>query len=160
LSGHRTLEAGGEQPTRVTGGKGIDLRPSPIPTEWSTPYWDGAAVGRLILQRCRDCGHWNHPPGLFCPNCSGESLGNETIAGGGAITHLVVVHQTKIEAFEGRVPYLVVAAEMDEQADLVLLGNVLDVDPFSAEIGMRIRIAFERQNSAVTLPQFVLDSGQ
>jgi uncharacterized OB-fold protein len=158
LSEHKTLEPDGVQSTLVAGGKDIDLRPIPIATEWSTPYWDGAAAGRLVLQKCRECGHWNHPPGLFCPNCSGESLSYEAIAGGGVITHLVVVHQTKLEAFEERVPYVVVAAEMDEQANLVLLGNVLDVDPFSVQNGMRI--AFERRNPVVTIPQFVLDPGQ
>ena len=32
-------------------------------------FWDGAAEGRLVIQRCADCGTLRHPPAPMCGTC-------------------------------------------------------------------------------------------
>ena len=32
-------------------------------------FWDGAAEGKLLIQRCTDCGTLRHPPAPMCGNC-------------------------------------------------------------------------------------------
>ena len=45
-------------------------RPIPVPNEWTKPFWDAAKRGALELQRCQQCGHFQHPPYATCVNCA------------------------------------------------------------------------------------------
>ena len=38
----------------------FEIVPDPTPT--SQPFWDGLAEGRVVLQRCDDCGSWKIIP--------------------------------------------------------------------------------------------------
>jgi len=131
-------------------------RPRPVPTALSEPYWRAAAHRRLVIQRCVTCGSWNHPPVLSCASCQSATLGFDAVSGSGTIVQYVVVRQTKFAAFEGRVPYGAAAVELDEQAGLVLVGNVLGCAPEDVKIGGRVRVEFERIDDEIGLPQFRL----
>ena len=48
------------------------LKPLPIPTRWSQPFWDAAREHRLILKKCDACGNVDHPPYLYCTNCMAD----------------------------------------------------------------------------------------
>ena len=45
-----------------------EQRPQPLPRPdgVSRPLWDAARDGRLALQHCSDCGHFNHPSDALC----------------------------------------------------------------------------------------------
>lgn len=49
-----------------------DQRPRPLPDETSRFYWDAAAAGRLMLQRCRSCWLLQFPPDVCCVHCQSE----------------------------------------------------------------------------------------
>jgi uncharacterized protein len=132
-----------------------DLRPRPAPNAQSSPYWDGARDGRLVIQRCGSCGEWNHPPGPCCRACGGSGLTFEEVSGRGSVYEVVVVHQTKLVGFEDRTPYIVAAVELDEQPRLIVVGNIVDRPIRAAEIGTRVEVTYETTARGATLPQFV-----
>ncbi|WP_425567993.1 Zn-ribbon domain-containing OB-fold protein, partial [Postechiella marina] len=35
----------------------------------SAPFWEAAAEGRLVGQRCGSCDSWRWPPREHCPEC-------------------------------------------------------------------------------------------
>jgi len=43
--------------------------PPIIRTQDNAFWFDAAADGRLLVQRCADCGTLRHPPGPACPAC-------------------------------------------------------------------------------------------
>ena len=37
-------------------------KPAPIPDQASAFFWEGAARGELLVQRCEDCRAFQYPP--------------------------------------------------------------------------------------------------
>ena len=48
------------------------IKPLPRPTAWSKPFWEAAKQHKLVLKKCKACGHVDHPPYLYCTACSSE----------------------------------------------------------------------------------------
>ena len=47
--------------------------PLPVPTPETQHFWDGTRDGKLLLQKCDDCGSVYFPPRPFCPSCQSKS---------------------------------------------------------------------------------------
>jgi hypothetical protein len=69
----------------------------------------------------------------------------------------VIVHQTKLTAFETSTPYVAATIELDEQPGLFVVANIVDTAPEQVRIGSRVRVIFERITDGVELPQFTSD---
>jgi uncharacterized OB-fold protein len=51
-------------------------------------------------------------------------------------------------------PYAVAQIELEEQAGLRLIANILDCDPNDVRTGMPVEVTFEDVEENFTLPQF------
>lgn len=135
-------------------------RAKPVIDDLSRPFWDAAREGSLAIQRCGDCGYFNHPPKNECDLCLSHDLAFEAVAGTGTIWSFTVMHQQSIAGFEESTPYMTALVELDEQPMLLLVTNLPGAAPEMVEIGTRVSIEFEAVDDDVTLPQFrVLDVG-
>lgn len=132
-------------------------RPVPMPSDRSRPYWDAAGNHQLAVQRCGDCGHWNHPPTICCPSCRSTRLTFEATTGRGTVYELAVVRQTKLTGFEDRVPYTVAAIELVEQARLIVMANIVGSPIGKVRVGDPVRVVFEEIAKDVILPQFEVE---
>lgn len=132
------------------------LRPRPVPDEYSRAFWDGAANGILVLQRCRSCGHFIHPPFPECTDCRSGDLGFEAVRGTGTIFERVIVESPVVVGFEDAVPYACLLVELDEQPRLLMAGNLVDAAPEEALVGRRVRTVFRAEADGFVLPQFAL----
>ena len=113
-------------------------------------FWQGGADGTLRVQRCGDCGHWQHPPFPRCAACHGENVSPQPVSGRGRVTSFTVNHEPWLPGLA--VPFLFAVVELAEQAQLYLFTNLLmPVD--EARIGMAVRVRFE-QHEDVWLPMF------
>jgi hypothetical protein len=149
-------------------------RASPAVTDLSRPFWDAARQGRLVIQRCASCRHYNHPPRTACDACLSTDLAFEAVSGRGAVCSFTVMHQKSVAGFEDAVPYLTALVELDEQPLLLLVTNLPGADPASVRIGDRVHVIFEPLNPlssqgegaegevtpALVLPQFVPDGAR
>jgi uncharacterized OB-fold protein len=131
-------------------------KPVPIDDADQRPYWLAAARGELSLQRCATCGRYVHPPGPGCPRCGGaelvwEELGSEIT---GRVYSFVVVHRAFLRSFLDEVPYVVALVELDGLDKVRITANVAGVDPGEVEIGLRVRMVWERRPDGVTVPQW------
>jgi uncharacterized OB-fold protein len=131
-------------------------RPIPVPTPLTQPFWDAAKERRLVIQRCRKCRRYFHPPVQFCLNCFSEDLAFEPVSGRGRIHARTVMHDPRIRGFEESVPFAIVAVELDEMAGLLLVANLLGSTPEEARIGSRVEVDFEPIGDGFVLPQFRL----
>jgi uncharacterized OB-fold protein len=134
----------------------VTLEPSravPAITELTQPFWDAAKRGRLAIQRCQDCKHYNHPPRPLCDACLSDKLAFEDVSGQGSVWSYTVMHQKSVAGFEESVPYLTALVELDEQPMLLLPGNMPGVD--AVTIGQRVTVSFTPLEGDIVLPQFV-----
>jgi uncharacterized OB-fold protein len=131
----------------------LDARPIPVADLDSLGYWEAARAHELRLQRCEQCGRWNHFPSPICPKCGSRRLRWTPTGGRGTIHTYVVVHHAVIRGFEDRVPYTVAWIELDEQPGLRVLSDIVDCPPERVQIGMPVEVVFEELGE-VTLPHF------
>ena len=48
--------------------------PLPEPNSVSEPFWEGCREGKLLFQRCLECGKANFDPAAACRNCLSTQL--------------------------------------------------------------------------------------
>lgn len=113
-------------------------------------FWTSGADGQLRIQRCGDCGRWQHPPFPRCASCGSEAVAPQPVSGKGRVATYTVNHEPWYPGLE--VPFTYAAIELAEQAELYVFSNVLG--PIDAvQIGLPVMVEFE-QREDVWLPMF------
>jgi uncharacterized protein len=127
----------------------FDLPTADAETE---PFWTAARGGRLVVRRCNACGDAHFYPRRFCPACWSDDVEWETAGGGATLYTWSVVHSNDLPPFGDRVPYVAAVVDLDEGPRMMT--NVVDCDPETLTIGMRLSVAFEQRTDDVTVPVF------
>lgn len=133
-----------------------NLPPLPLPDEVTAPFWAACRRGQLVVQRCVDCGRRRFPPREMCPHCHSFASDWPAVSGRGRIYSRVVVHGPVLPSLAARVPYAVVLVELDEEAGLRMVGNVLGASPEALRIGAPVEVVFEVLTPEISLPQWRL----
>lgn len=125
-------------------------RPRPVVDDATRPFWTGGAAGQLLIRFCAVCDRWVHPPVESCPRC-GAALEPRPVSGRGSVFSWTVNEQP----FDPRVPtpYNIAIVVLDEQDDLRLVTNIVNCPDDALEIGMPVRVLFERHDD-VYVPLF------
>jgi uncharacterized OB-fold protein len=131
-------------------------KPLPAPDELSQPFWDAAKQHKLIVQRCQECGYFNHPPRPACDACQSQQLQFEPVSGRGTVYSFTIMHQPNIAGFEDQIPYVNIFVELAEQPLLFMVANLPGSERDKVRIGGRVEAYFEDVDAEVTLPQFRL----
>lgn len=113
-------------------------------------YWTSGADGVLRVQRCGDCGHWQHPPLALCEACHGEHVAPQPVSGRGRVKAFTINVQPWMPGM--KVPFVFAAIELDEQPRLYVTSNILAA-PDAVASGMAVEVCFE-QHEDVWLPMF------
>lgn len=129
----------------------------PVVDRDSQTYFDGLADGRLLVQRCRDCGRWTWPARPLCSGCHNDNLAWEPAVGTGTVYSWVVTHQIYSPDFAALVPYTVVLVRLDEQDDILIPGRLCsDVEVHQ---GLRVRMVPERLADGLSQISWETDGG-
>jgi hypothetical protein len=121
--------------------------------DWETrAYWEGAARGELVLQRCRDCGAVQHRPRALCASCLSDDIQHFVASGRGAVHTFTVTHQNQAPGFREACPYVLAYVELEEGPRL--LTNVVGCDPAEVRIGMPVRVDFAPTDGEFPVPVF------
>jgi hypothetical protein len=129
-------------------------RPLPLADELTRPFWEAAKQHQLVVQRCRECGYFNHPPRTVCDACQSQQLTFTPVSGKGTIYTFSVMHQQNIAGFEEQTPYLNLLVELDEQPRLFMVANLPGSERERVKIGGRVEVYFEKLDEEISLPQF------
>lgn len=116
------------------------------------PLLDGWRLGRLMLQRCDDCGRDFFYPRPMCPNCWSASVHWHGTAGKGTIVSFSLVHRPNHHAFSDETP--IVLAEVLLEEDVALLARVVKVEPAAVRIGMTVALLPAAEAAPYPLPTF------
>lgn len=128
-------------------------RKLPQLTRETEAFWTGGKNEQLLIQRCGDCGLFQHPPLPICSACRTETVAPEAVSGKGKVKTYTVNHQPWLPGLDE--PFVFAAVELDEQDELYVFSNIL-APPEGVRSGMRVKVCFEHHDD-VWLPMFVPD---
>jgi uncharacterized OB-fold protein len=117
-------------------------------------YWQGAAAGKLLLQKCKDCGKLQFFPRVACVDCFGE-LDWIQSQGTGKVHSFTLVRVPRNPAFKEDTPIYYINVILDEGVivESRLVGNSKE----KVKLGDRVTVVFqETQDPNIKLPCFEL----
>ncbi|XVQ14707.1 thiolase C-terminal domain-containing protein [Spirillospora sp. CA-255316] len=138
----------------MTGAPG---RPLPSITPETEFFWTSGADGRLRFQECESCTALIHPPQPVCRHCRGSGLRVREVSGRATLIGFTVNHRFSMPGLPA--PYVVAQVAIEEDPRVRLTTNVVECDPESLELGMRMEVVFEHVED-VWLPLFRPAAGQ
>lgn len=128
--------------------------PQPSKSQDTSFFWEGLKRGKLLIQRCAECGLLRHPPGPACAQCHSLEWDTLESKGKGEIYSFVVVHKPEFPAFESPHPVGLVA--LDEGIRLV--APLLAAERERLTIGKRVHAVFQVPDSHQRMPVFHLSA--
>jgi uncharacterized OB-fold protein len=128
------------------------IKPMPIPTRWSQPFWDAARQHRLVLRKCSACGYIDHPPYLYCTNCHADE--HEWIeASGKAVLATYAINIFGVPfPFWVDLPYVVALVDLPEGPRMI--SNIVDCEHDQIVNGMELEVVFDDVTDEITMPKW------
>ena len=118
------------------------------------PFWDGAASGKLLLQKCRSCGKVQFFPRVACVDCFGELDWIEA-KGTGKIHSFTLVRVPRNPAFKDEVPIHYINVILDE--GVIVESKLVGDSKEKVKMGDRVKAVFQETHDAkIKLPCFEL----
>jgi uncharacterized OB-fold protein len=124
----------------------------PTPDEFTQPWWDAAAEGRLVISRCATCGEAHYYPRPFCPRCGGDEVSWEDASGRSTLYTWSIVHQNDLPPFNEKVPYVAAVVDLDEGPRMMT--NVVGCEFDELRVGMALQVEFEDIGEGFHIPVF------
>ncbi|PSJ65223.1 Zn-ribbon domain-containing OB-fold protein [Kumtagia ephedrae] len=112
------------------------------PERDAAPQWRSTG-GKLLIQRCEECGDAFHYPRVVCPYCLSDRLAWVECAGTGRIYSFSVMRRGD--------PYAIAFVELDEGPRLMT--NIVDCDLDAIEVEQKVQVTF-RDVDGIATPMF------
>ena len=141
------------QPSHTDATTGIP----PGVTDETAPFWRAASEGRLLVERCTDCGADSFPPRGICRACRSRETEAAEVTGRGVVYSYTVNHQRWLPDLE--VPYAVVLVEFPDHPGVRVPGRLRGCPPEDAAVGLEVEVGFEAGPGDVAIPSFVAVGG-
>ena len=87
-----------------------------LDTAW---WWEALRSEELLVPTCRTCDKRFFPPQPFCNNCGSKDWYGAQSGGMGKIYSWVVIHRPFAPEYADKVPYAIVAVDLDEGCRLI-----------------------------------------
>ncbi len=126
------------------------LAPNPTASAHDQPYWDAAREGRFRLQRGTRSGRFQFFPRAHSLHEAGEPLEWVDSPGLGTVHTFTVVQRSFYENIPA--PFVLAIVDLDEGVRAT--AHVVDVEPSSVRIGMRVRAGFRSRGEGLPVLVF------
>jgi len=117
--------------------------------ETTAPFFEGAARGDLVLQRCRSCEKWMWPVKYRCIHCFAAGVEWRPASGRATLYSLSVVRQ-QYPGFPSA--YVIATVETDEGVRFNT--SLVGADVENAAIGSALVAEFDADEQPFTVPRF------
>jgi hypothetical protein len=125
----------------------------PEPRPYNAEFWEAAADGRLVIQRCDGCDVSVYPPRSACPECLGDLVWEESEGTGSLYSYTHLHHPDPPGAVpETATPVVGCIAELDEGVRIA--SRLVVDDPDSLAIGMDLTVTFGETPDGRAVPLF------
>lgn len=112
--------------------------PGPTVTQLTRPFWDAAAEGKLLIQRCNGCDESIFYPRPICPKCWSSDLEWTQASGRGTIKSFSQIWKPGHPGWLPVAPYYVGLVELTEGP--TMLSHILTNDD-DVEVGSAVEFA-------------------
>jgi uncharacterized OB-fold protein len=117
-------------------------------------FWEGAAAGKFLLQKCKSCGKVQFFPRVACVDCFGELDWIES-KGTGKIHSFTLVRVPRNPAFKDEVPIHYINVILDE--GVIVESKLVGEGKEKVKMGDRVKAVFQQTHDpAIKLPCFEL----
>lgn len=117
-------------------------------------FWEGAAAGKFLLQKCQGCGKVQFFPRVACVDCFGELDWIES-KGTGKIHTFTLVRVPRNPAFKDEVPIYYINVILDE--GVIVESKLVGEGKEKVKMGDRVKAVFQQTHDpAIKLPCFEL----
>lgn len=117
-------------------------------------FWEGAAAGKFLLQKCTSCGKLQFFPRVACVECFGEPEWIEA-RGTGTVHSYTLVRVPRNPAFKDEVPIYYINVILDE--GVIVESKLIGDGKERVKTGDRVKAVFQpTHNPAIKLPCFEL----
>ncbi|MGN6718273.1 MAG: Zn-ribbon domain-containing OB-fold protein [Candidatus Binatia bacterium] len=117
-------------------------------------FWDGAAGGKLLLQKCKSCGKVQFFPRVACVDCFGELDWIES-KGRGKVHSFTLVRVPRNAAFKEETPIYYINVILDE--GVIMESRLVGDGRDKVSMGARVKAVFqETHDPKIKLPCFEL----
>jgi uncharacterized OB-fold protein len=117
-------------------------------------FWEGAAAGKFLLQKCKSCGKVQFFPRVVCVECFGEPEWIEA-KGTGQVHSFTLVRVPRNPAFKDEVPIYYINVVLDE--GVIIESKLVGDGKEKVKTGDRVKAVFQpTHDPAIKLPCFEL----
>jgi uncharacterized OB-fold protein len=119
----------------------------------SEPFWDAAASGRLLIQRCVTSGRFQWYPRPHSLHASGGQLEWVEASGIGCVFSFTIMYRGPgPAAAKLHRPRVVALIELEEGP--IVLAEIQEADPTKIAVGMKVQVRFIQNGSGPSFPAF------
>ncbi|VWX57758.1 conserved hypothetical protein [Burkholderiales bacterium 8X] len=132
-------------------------KPLPVITDLTRPFWTAAKAGRLVLQKCQQCGTFNFHPKPWCIECGSRALEWTDARPGGTVYSHTVSRSVAMnyQGWAADLPVILCLVDLDDGARMY--AQVTDCAPEEIRVGMRVTVHFESISDEAGIPKFRLE---
>ena len=124
-------------------------RAIPSPDALERPFFEAAARGELLYQRCPKCGHVQFYPRAVCTACGADPEWARA-SGRGTVHTYTVVRQNGMPPFKDELPYVVAMVELPE--GVRMMGNVTGCPADEVGVGTQLEAYAVEFEPGLALP--------
>ena len=123
---------------------------SPVPNDFSKPFWDACNEDRLILQNCKACdarrglNALQYPPQPTCVRCgASDTLEWLEMVGRGNIREYCVMYDCRTRSLQADQPFNIVCIELEEDRSVLMYSHLPGTPVDDVPIGAKVQLEFE-----------------
>ncbi|MGE0802752.1 MAG: Zn-ribbon domain-containing OB-fold protein, partial [Lautropia sp.] len=124
----------------------------PIADPYSKPYWSGLREGRILMPRCRACGHVQFPMGPCCSACLSDGFDWIELSGRGSVCSYIIYHHAFHPSLADKLPYNVAEVQLDGGPKVI--SNIVGIDNDALRSKLPVQPYFDRIDDDLTLLRF------
>lgn len=128
--------------------------PMPKPDAMTEFFWSGVDKHELLIQHCRACARFQHPPKPVCAGCLSDDLAPEQVSGEATLVTWTEPRKAYHPYFAAHQPYIFATVNLVEQVPLRFATNVVDCSGDDLSIDLPMRVTFREVAPGCTLPLF------
>ena len=128
------------------------VHPEPTAHVETSGYWEGAARGEIVLQRCGECGAVQHRPRAVCATCLSGAIEHFVASGRGTVYTFTVTYQNQMPAFRAACPYVLAYVELEEGPRVMT--HIVECEPEDVHVGQSVRADFSPCENGLAVLRF------
>ncbi len=113
-------------------------------------WWEQAAAGKLVIQRCSQCQALRHPPRPMCNKCQSLEWDFIDASGTGTVCSFTVLHHPQFPGYD--YPLVIVLVDLAEGTRYT--SQLIDCDPDDVDFGMAVEMVMHIDPDGFKLPMF------